>query len=42
MDKIQRGTEVFYKIEMENRASDLEVKLLIKENGTILEETFDY
>jgi hypothetical protein len=42
MDKIQRGTEVFYKVEMENKSSDLEVKLLIKENGTILEETFDY
>jgi hypothetical protein len=42
IEKIQRGTEVFYKVEMENRTSDLEVKLLIKENGTILEETFDY
>jgi hypothetical protein len=33
IDKIRRGTEVFYKIEMELR--DTEVKLLIKSDGTI-------
>jgi hypothetical protein len=42
VDKIQRGTEVLYKIEMENKSSDMEVKLLLKDNGSILEETFDY
>jgi hypothetical protein len=33
IDKIRRGTEIFYKIEMEHR--DAEVKLLIKSDGTI-------
>ena len=33
IDKIRSGTEVFYKIEMEFR--DTEVKLLIKSDGTI-------
>jgi hypothetical protein len=42
MDRIQRGTEVIYKIEMENNSSDWEVKLLIKADGSVLEETFDY
>jgi L-2-hydroxyglutarate oxidase LhgO len=42
MERIRRGTEVFYKIEMENNSSDMEVKLLIREDGIILEETFDY
>ena len=34
IDKIRRGTEVFYKIEMEYR--DTEVKLLIHADGTIV------
>jgi hypothetical protein len=42
IDKICRGTEVFYKIEMENKSAGIEVRLLIKDNGTIVEETFDY
>ena len=40
IDKIRRGTEVFYKIEMELR--DTEVKLLIKQDGIVLDERFDY
>jgi hypothetical protein len=40
LDKIRRGTEVFYKIEMEHR--DTDVKLLIKSDGTILEDRIDY
>ncbi|MDR2125990.1 MAG: PepSY-like domain-containing protein [Prevotellaceae bacterium] len=42
IDKISRGSEVFYKIEMERFLSDLEVKLLIKSDGVILKETIDY
>ncbi|MDR1199707.1 MAG: PepSY-like domain-containing protein [Prevotellaceae bacterium] len=38
IEKIVRGTDVFYKIEMERRFSDSEVNLLIKADGTILEE----
>jgi hypothetical protein len=34
IDKIRRGTDVFYKIEMELR--DTDVKLLVKSNGTVL------
>jgi hypothetical protein len=40
IDKIRRGTEVFYKIEMELR--DTDVKLLIKSDGVLLDERFDY
>ncbi|MDR1022426.1 MAG: hypothetical protein LBL94_04020 [Prevotellaceae bacterium] len=40
IDKIRRGTEVFYRIEMELR--DTEVKLLVQSNGTITEEKIDY
>jgi hypothetical protein len=40
INKIQRGTEVFYKIEMER--GEMEVTLLVKSDGTIVEETFDY
>ena len=40
IDRVRRGTEVFYKIEMEHR--DAEVKLLVKADGTILDEKFDY
>jgi hypothetical protein len=40
IDKIRRGTEVFYKIEMERH--DTEVELLIQSNGTITEEKIDY
>jgi hypothetical protein len=42
IDKIRRGTQTFYKIEMEHRASDVEVKLLVGEDGLVLEEAFDY
>jgi hypothetical protein len=42
IEKIRRGSDVFYKVEMENEPSNMEVKLLIKEDGTILNETFDY
>ncbi|MDR1180965.1 MAG: PepSY-like domain-containing protein [Bacteroidales bacterium] len=42
VDKIRRGTEVLYSVEMEDKSSDLEVKLLLKDNGSILEETFNY
>jgi hypothetical protein len=42
IDKIRQGSEVFYKIEMERKSSDLEVKLLIKDDGAILEEKLDY
>jgi hypothetical protein len=38
--KIRRGTEVFYKVEMEFR--DTEVRLLIRPDGTILSEKADY
>ena len=40
IDKIRRGTEVFYKIEMEHR--DTEVKLLVKSDGTVPDQKFDY
>jgi CMP-N-acetylneuraminic acid synthetase len=40
MDKIRRGTEVFYKTEMELR--DTEIKLLIQSDGTITDERIDY
>ncbi|MDR1343513.1 MAG: PepSY-like domain-containing protein [Prevotellaceae bacterium] len=40
IDKIQRGTEVFYKIEMER--GETEVKLLVKSDGAIIEEKIDY
>jgi hypothetical protein len=40
IDKIRRGTEVFYEIEMELR--DTEVKLLIRPDGTALENRMDY
>jgi hypothetical protein len=40
IDKIRRGTEVFYKIEMELR--DMEVELLIRSDGVILSEKIDY
>lgn len=39
IDRIRRGTETFYKIEMEKSSSDSEVKLIIKSNGTIIEES---
>jgi hypothetical protein len=42
IEKVRRGTEIFYKIEMEGKSSDSEVKLLIGEDGTISEERFDY
>ncbi|MDR2125991.1 MAG: PepSY-like domain-containing protein [Prevotellaceae bacterium] len=42
IDKISRGSEVFYKIEMERFLSDSEVNLLIKSDGVILNETIDY
>jgi len=38
--KIRRGTETLYKVEMGKR--DVEVKLLIKSDGTVLNERFDY
>jgi hypothetical protein len=40
MDKIRRGTEVFYRIEMELR--DTEIELLIQSDGTITDEKIDY
>jgi hypothetical protein len=40
MDKIRRGTEVFYRIKMELR--DTEVELLIQSDGTITDEKIDY
>jgi hypothetical protein len=40
IDKIRRGTEVFYKIEMELR--DTEVELMLQSNGTIVKEKIDY
>jgi hypothetical protein len=40
IDRIRRGTEVFYRIEMELR--DTEVELLVQSNGTITEEKIDY
>ncbi|MDR1557306.1 MAG: hypothetical protein LBS88_09810 [Tannerellaceae bacterium] len=40
--KIRRGTEIVYKVEMEKSFSDTEVKLLIKVDGKIIEEQFDY
>jgi hypothetical protein len=42
IEKVRRGTEIFYKIEMESKSLDSEVKLLIGEDGTIQEERFDY
>jgi hypothetical protein len=41
IDKIRRGSETFYKIEMERRSSGVEVELLTGENGEILKEKFD-
>jgi hypothetical protein len=40
IDKIRRGTEVFYKIEMEFR--NMEVELLIQPDGIVLNERMDY
>jgi hypothetical protein len=40
IDKIRRGTEVFYKVEMELR--DTEVELLIQSDGAVLNERIDY
>ncbi|GHT07693.1 hypothetical protein FACS189432_00060 [Bacteroidia bacterium] len=40
--KIRRGTETVYKIEMEKQFSDTEVRLLVKSDGTVVEENFDY
>ncbi|MDR2474726.1 MAG: PepSY-like domain-containing protein, partial [Bacteroidales bacterium] len=40
--KIRRGTETIYRVEMEKSFSGVDVKLLIKADGTILEERFDY
>ncbi|GHV34496.1 hypothetical protein FACS1894178_2110 [Bacteroidia bacterium] len=40
IDKIRRGTETFYKIEMEHGES--EVKIIIQSDGKILTEKFDY
>jgi hypothetical protein len=40
IDKIRRGTEVFYKIEMELR--DTEVELLVRSDGVIMKEKTDY
>jgi hypothetical protein len=40
IDKIQRGTETFYKIEMER--GEVEVKLVVKSDGAIIEERVDY
>jgi hypothetical protein len=40
MDKIRRGTEVFYRIEMELR--DMEVELLALPDGTITDEKTEY
>ncbi|MDR2383742.1 MAG: PepSY-like domain-containing protein [Prevotellaceae bacterium] len=40
IDKIRRGTEVFYKIEMELR--DTEIELLIQADGRIIDEKTDY
>ncbi|MDR2118640.1 MAG: hypothetical protein LBP25_03805 [Tannerellaceae bacterium] len=40
MDKIQRGSEVFYEIEMEQ--GEREIKLLVKNDGAILQERTDY
>jgi hypothetical protein len=41
IEKIRRGTDVFYKIEMEHR--DMEVKLLIRpEDGLVPESRIDY
>ncbi|MDR2534090.1 MAG: PepSY-like domain-containing protein [Tannerellaceae bacterium] len=40
IDKIRRGTETFYKIEMERR--DVEVRLIIGAGGAIYGEKFDY
>jgi hypothetical protein len=39
IDRIRRGTEVFYKIEMELR--DTEVKILVKSDGILLDEKLD-
>jgi hypothetical protein len=40
MDKIRRGTEVLYRIEME--LHDTDVELLVRSNGTIAEEKTDH
>ena len=40
IDKIRRGTEVFYKVEMELR--DTEVELLVQSDGIIRNEKIDY
>ncbi|MDR1341395.1 MAG: PepSY-like domain-containing protein [Prevotellaceae bacterium] len=42
IEKIRRGSETFYKIEMERKSSDSEVKLLIGKDGVMLDELFDY
>jgi hypothetical protein len=39
IDKIRRGTETFYKIEMEHGESD--VKIIIQSDGKIINERFD-
>jgi hypothetical protein len=41
IDRIRRGTETVYKIEMEESFSDREIKLLVKSDGKIMEEQFD-
>jgi hypothetical protein len=40
IDKIRRGTEVFYKIEMEHR--DMEIEMLVRSDGVITDEKTDY
>ena len=40
IDKIRRGTEVFYKVEMELR--DTEIELLVQSDGVIRNERIDY
>jgi hypothetical protein len=40
IDHVRRGTELFYIIEMER--GDLDVKLIISPDGTLLDETFEY
>jgi CMP-N-acetylneuraminic acid synthetase len=40
IDKIRCGTEILYKVEME--CGESEVKLLIKSDGSIFQEKFDY
>jgi hypothetical protein len=40
MNKIRRGTEIFYRVEMELR--DAEVELLVQSDGAIRSEKIDY